>query len=133
MLLPILALLTSVEISNFHRLAVQVIRKICKIEQHLFLCNSIRWPFFSFTSHWTVLDNHFCALDTTFRTLITWYKFQVMIFILVLGVFVLLGIFSLSFNPEVVMSELYLFLVFGADQWIIFLGWTNSCCWYLLG
>ena len=36
---------------------------------------------FLFTSQFTILNNHLCALDTTLRKLITWYKLHVMIYI----------------------------------------------------
>ena len=57
-----------------------------------------------FTSQLTVLNNYLCALDTTLRILITWYKLHVMNYISFLGVIVLAWIFSPSFNPGVVMS-----------------------------
>ena len=47
-----------------------------------FLCKGIRWPLFSyFTSQLTVL-NYLCALDTTLRILIKWYKLHVKKYIL---------------------------------------------------
>ena len=58
-------------------------------------------------TQFTVLNNHLCALDITLRILITRYKFHVMNYISFLGVFVLVEIFSPSFNPGVIASELY--------------------------
>ena len=47
-----------------------------------FLCNGIRLPLFSYLhQQFTVLINYLCALDTTLRTLIKWYKWHVMSYI----------------------------------------------------
>ena len=51
--------------------------------------------------------NYLCALDTTLRVLDTWYKSHDMNYISFLGVSLLVGIFSPSFNPGVVVPELY--------------------------
>ena len=48
------------------------------LSKEFFQCNGIRWPLFYYLQQqFSVLNSYLCALDTTLRTLNTWYRLQV--------------------------------------------------------
>ena len=75
---------------------------------------------FLFTSQCKALINYLRILDTTLRELNTWYRLHVICYISFKGVIVLVGIFSPSFDPRFVMSELYPSRLLALTIWSFF-------------